>query len=124
MNRGETVEEKLKKLEELFARYGAAPTELDEENRARFGDRAIYELGGTFFRAGTAEFDGRPFLILSSIDKRKFAEVGILDDIDALPADCGEERMEKAVRYALGVEPYPEVYPEPTEDDADKERRE
>ena len=118
------MEEKLKKLEELFARYGAVPTQLDEENRTRFGDRVIYELGGTFFRAGTAEFDGRPFLILSSIDKKKFAEVGMLDDIDALPADCGEERMEKAVRYALGVEPYPEVYPEPTGNDTDKEQRE
>ena len=27
-------------------------------------------------------------------------------------ADSGEERLEKAVRYALGVEPYPPRYPE------------
>ena len=110
--RESAMEEKLQKLEELFVKYGAEPTQLDEKNRAQFGMRAIYERDGKYYRAGTAEFDGQPFLILSSIDRQKFASVGMLEDIDALPADCGEDRMEKAVRYALGVEPYPEVYPE------------
>ena len=106
------MEEKLRQIEALFVRYGAVPTDLDASNRERFGDRVIYELGGSYFRAGTALFDGQPFLILSSIDRQKFASLGMMEDIDALPADCGEERMEKAVRYALGVEPYPVVYPE------------
>ena len=106
------MEEKLQKIEALFLRYGASPTELDEENRTRFGDRTIYECAGSYFRAGTASFDGQDFLVISCIDKRKFAALGILEDVDVLPADCGEERMEKAVRYALGVEAYPAVYPE------------
>ena len=106
------MEEKLKSVEALFLRYGAVPTELDQENRHRFGDRTIYECKGSYFRAGTASFDGQDFLMISSIDKQKFAELGILEDVDALPVDCGEEKIEKAVRYALGAEPYPEIYPE------------
>ncbi|MBO5555561.1 MAG: hypothetical protein J5927_00095 [Oscillospiraceae bacterium] len=99
-------------MEELFLRYGAIPTGLAPRNRLQFGDRTIYERAGSYYRAGTAKFDGQDFLVISCIDKQKFAAVGILEDIDVLPADCGEERLERAVRYALGVEPYPEIYPE------------
>ena len=105
------MEEILQKVEALFVQYGAVPTQLDEENKIRFGDRVIYERDGCYIRAGAAVFDGQPFLILSSIDRQKYAELGLLEDVDALPLDCSEERLEQAVRYALGVEPYPEVYP-------------
>ena len=83
---------------------------LDPENREFYG--VIYAYGGAYYRAGTAAFDGRDFLVISCIDKQKFAALGLLEDIDVLPADCSEERLEKAVRYAFGLEPYPERYPE------------
>ncbi len=105
------MEEKLQKIEALFVKYGAVPTSLDEANRVRFGDRVIFERSGCYIRAGVAAFDGQPFLTLSSIDQLKFAELGMLEDVDALPVDCPDERLEQAVRYVLGVEPYPEVYP-------------
>ena len=111
MIRGRNMEELLQKAEALFIKYGAVPTPLNVENRMRFGERVIYERDGCYIRAGAALFDGQPFLILSSIDRQKFAELGLLEDVDALPLDCPEERLEKAVRYALGVEAYPEVYP-------------
>lgn len=114
--RVESMEEKLEYLEALFVKYGAVPTGLDAEKRRRFGDRVIYERDGSYFRVGTAVFDGKDFLMISCIDKQKFAEVGVLEDIDALSADCPKERMERAVRYALGVEPYPDVYPEKSSD--------
>ena len=50
--------------------------------------------------------------MLSCIDKRKYAELGLLEDMDVLAADSSDEQLEKSVRYALGVEPYPERYPE------------
>lgn len=106
------MEDKLQTLECLFVRYGALPTDLDRENREHFGDRIIYSCGGSYFRAGTARFDGQDYLVISSIDMQKYARLGVLEDIDVLPMDCPEERLEKAVRYALGVEPYPEIYPE------------
>ncbi len=104
------MNEKREALEALFRRFGAVPTELDPENREFYG--VIYAYGGAYYRAGTAAFDGRDFLVISCIDKQKFAALGLLEDIDVLPADCSEERLEKAVRYAFGLEPYPERYPE------------
>lgn len=101
------MEEKLRKIEALFVKYGARPTDLG----CGFGERTIYACGGNYFRTGVAEFDGQPFLLISGIDREKYAELGILEDLDILPADAGETRMEKAVRYALGIEPYPEKYP-------------
>lgn len=106
------MNEKRQLLEALFERYGAAATEFDRENRERFGDGVIYEYGGVYYRAGSASFDGQDFLVIASIDKPKFAALGLLEDIDVLPAESSEERLEQAVRYALGVEPYPERYPE------------
>ena len=35
-----------------------------------------------------------------------------MEDIDLIPAGAERARMERAVRYAFGVEPYPEKYPE------------
>lgn len=99
-------------LESLFVRYGAVPTELNSRNRALLGERQIYARNGRYYRAGIAVFEGSSFLIISTTDNEKFASVGIMEDIDALPLDLDQDRMEKAVRYALGVEPYPEQYPD------------
>ena len=35
-----------------------------------------------------------------------------MEDVDVLPLDLEPERIEKAVRYAFGIEPYPEKYPD------------
>ena len=72
----------------------------------------IFFRNGSFFRAGTAEFDGKEFLLLSNIDDPKFAALGIMEDVDVLSLDLEPERIEKAVRYAFGIEPYPEKYPD------------
>ena len=106
------MNEKRELLESLLVRCGAVPTDLDRENRERFGDGVIYEYGSAYYRAGTAAFDGREVLVISSIDKKKYAALGLLEDIDVLPPDSSTERLEQAVRYALGLEPYPERYPE------------
>ncbi len=108
----DNLDSKLEQLETLFVKYGASPTELNQENIGINRERTVYSLGGCFFRAGSARFDGKTFLLISSIDKVKYAELGIMEDIDILPLESGSERLEKAVRYALGVEPYPEKYPE------------
>ena len=112
MNRGETMDEKRKFLESLLARYGAVPTDLDRKNRERYDDSVIHEYDNSFYWVGTAGYDGQEFLVLSCIDKRKYAELGLLEDMDVLAADSSDEQLEKSVRYALGVEPYPERYPE------------
>ncbi len=105
-------ETRLAFLESLFVRYGAVPTDLDRENREKFGLRTVYSRKGNYYRTGTAEFDSIPFLLLSVTDNVRYADLGILEDVDALPLDADDVRLEKAVRYAFGIEPYPDKYPE------------
>ena len=87
--------------------YGAVPAGL-KAAEAISGERRIFEREGVYYRAGTAVFDGKQFYLLSSIDNPKYAEIGILEDIDALPSDAPASAIEKAVRCAFGIEPYPE----------------
>lgn len=100
--------EQLRHLETCFEKYGAVPTELDRFS----GEGIVYALDGNYYRAGTAVFEGKEFLLISCIDQEKYAALGMMEDIDILPIDTTEERLDKAVRYAFGIEPYPEKYPE------------
>ena len=106
------LEEKMREMGALFTEYGAVPTDLALKNTEQFGDRRIYAWNGNYYRTGTAAFDGEDFLLISCIDGLKFAELGIMEDIDLIPAGAERARMERAVRCAFGVEPYPEKYPE------------
>ena len=106
-----TNEEKLKYIEELFIQYGAVQTDLDSRRNEEFEERPIFSRNGIFFRTGILEMEGKQFIQISAAEDRKFADVGILEDIDLIRADAGQQRIEKAVRYALGIEPYPEMYP-------------
>ena len=100
-------EEKLEQIERFFVQYGAVPAGL-KAAEAISGERRIFEREGVYYRAGTAVFDGKQFYLLSSIDNPKYAEIGILEDIDVLPSDAPASAIEKAVRCAFGIEPYPE----------------
>ena len=108
----EFIESRLRFIESLFTRYGAVPTNLDQELRDRFSDRVIYALNGNYYRTSAADFDGKLFYLLSTIDKLEFADLGIMEDIDALPYDLDDASIEKSVRFALGIDPYPETYPD------------
>jgi len=35
-----------------------------------------------------------------------------MEDVNAIPGTLDDERLEKEVRYALDIEPYPEDYPD------------
>ena len=100
--------EKQRRLEAIFEKYGAVQTELDQFS----GEGKVYAMDDSYYRAGTAIFEGKEFLLISCIDQEKYAALGIMEDIDVLPIDTPEERLDKAVRYAFGIEPYPEKYPE------------
>ena len=108
----EELEQKLQYVESVFEKYGAKPLDLNEKNREKFGDRRAFLYEGNYFRTGTMEFDANedPFIVISCIDNEKFANVGVMEDIDAFAAGLGEQDIEKQVRYAFGIEPYPEEY--------------
>ena len=109
MNR---AEEALQYVEKMFVRYGALPEENDPSSpAAAAGLRTCYVHNGTFYRAEEAELDGQQVIIISATDNRAYARAGIHDNIAGFSADYPEEKLEREVRFILGVEPYPDTYP-------------
>ena len=106
----EKIEAKKQSVENYFVKYGADPVETKSEDT--FGHRATFEQGGIYYRVDESEIDGRIFLVVSAADDPKFANIGVMEEVAAFPADLTEEQLEKEVRYILEVEPYPEDYPD------------
>ncbi len=106
------LEKRMDFVESMFVKYGAQPLEINEKQREKFGQRRIYKHEDSYYRVDHMQFqdDETPFIVISCTDDEKYASVGMLDDIDAIEADCTDEEIGKSVRYALGVEPYPEDY--------------
>ena len=104
------IEEKKQAVESYFAKYGANPVET--KSHEKYGFRTTYEQGGIYYRVDESEIEGRIFLVISAADDPKFADVGVMEDVAAFPADLSDEKMEKEVRYVLEVEPYPDDYPD------------
>ena len=108
----EEMEARMAFMERCFEKYGAKALDINARNREMLGQRRTYQHGKDFFRIDQATFDGIPFFVISSIDLPKLAEVGVMEDVEAFPVTLSEEKLEKEIRYALGVEPYPAKYPE------------
>ncbi len=106
----EKIEQKMESVENYFVKYGANPVET--KNKEKLGLRTTFEQGGIYYRVDESEIDGRTYLVVSAADDPKFANVGVMEEVAAFPADLTEEQMEKEVRYMLDVEPYPEDYPD------------
>lgn len=106
------IEEKLRFVESVFEKYGAVPMDINEKNMEKFHQRKIYLYKDNYYRVDSADFEnnGEIFLVLSSTDDKKYADIGLLEDIDAFSAETSNEQLEKQVRYALGIEPYPDDY--------------
>lgn len=100
------------KVEEFFAKYGAVPQEINRRNRELFGLRRAFLYNGNYYRVDHAEFDDIPFLVIDCIDDPSYAAVGVMEDVEAIPVTLTDEQLEKEVRYALEIEPYPDDYPE------------
>ena len=108
----EAIKQRLEFAEAIFTKYGAEPLEIDEANREKFGQRRLFKYNDSYYRVDEMKFDEehKPFMILSYTDDVKYANIGLLEDIDALDFADSDEQLEKAIRYAFGVEPYPEDY--------------
>ena len=92
---------------------GARPA--DEINKARkesLGLRLSYVLGGHYYRAEGAVIDGHPVIILFATTDPSFARIGAEESIAAFCADLPHRKLEKEIRFALGIEPSPETYPD------------
>ncbi len=104
--------QKMEFMESCFVKYGAVPQDINQRNREILSQRQSFLYQGNYYRVDHAEFDNIPFLMINSIDDPKFAAVGVMEDVEAIPVTLSNEKLEKEVRYALGIEPYPENYPD------------
>ena len=97
-------EETLRMAEGILERCGAVPTELNERNRKLLGQRTTYRYGDAYYRIDQAEFDGKSFVILSCADNERYASIGLMEDVEAIPPDLPEREMEKILRSAMEAE--------------------
>lgn len=103
-------DKKLEFMESVFEKYGAKP--VSEDMTRGEGERRMFLYNGDYFRVGklpTNEND-ETYMVISSIDNEKYAKVGLLEDIEAVPFSTADADLEKLGRYILGIEPYPEDY--------------
>ncbi len=100
------IEKKLIFMESLFEKNGAVPLDINEKNREKFGLRRTFKYGDKFYRVDEAKFDGdsHEYMVISCTDNEKFAQIGVMDDIDALSVDLTDEELDRQVRLAFGLE--------------------
>ena len=95
------LEEQMQRAEKVLQRLGAVPQDINQRNREVLGQRVTYLLGSTYCRVDSAEFDGKLYILLSAIEEAKFAGIGLMEDIEAVPADAPDKTIERKFRAAL-----------------------
>ncbi len=101
------ISEKMDYFEKILEKNGAIKRdEFNELNREEFGERVTYQKGEYFYRIDKVQFDPDepPYIVVSAIDKEKFAKVGIMEEIEAYPYDIPNERIEEVVPEILSME--------------------
>ncbi len=99
------LELQMRRAEKVLERLGAVPLDINRHNRDLLGQRVTYLLGTHYCRIDHAELDGKPYLMLNAIEETKFAEIGLMEDIDAVPAEADDETLEREFRAALELPP-------------------
>jgi hypothetical protein len=100
----EYIEQRMQFAESIFMSLGAECLEINEKNREKFGQRKIYKYNSKYYRVGRLEFeeeDEKPFIVLSCTDNEKYAEIGLLEDVDAFEADLSDKSVESKIKDFL-----------------------
>ncbi len=99
----EIIENKLKFVESVFEKCGAKPLDINSKNREKYGQRVIYLYKNSYYRTDYLKFedDERDYIVISCTSDEKFADLGLLDDIEALPFELAENELEKEIRKTL-----------------------
>ena len=104
------IEQRMKFVESLFEKYGAIKTELNAENRKRLKQRATYYFNDCYYRVDF--FGDDSFIVIEAESDFNLADVGTMEDAEPFSCDLPDDKIEKEVRFALEIEPYPETYPD------------
>ena len=99
----ELLEKRMRLAEKMLEKAGAGPLESNQKNREILNQRQTYLYENTYYRIDHAAFDGEVFLIVSCIDIETYAAIGLMEDVEAIPLDASESRIEASVRHALGI---------------------
>ena len=94
------VEERLQYAEKMLETCGAVPTEINE-NRVRLKQRMTYQLGEDYYRMEYEIFDEKPFIVVSSISDPSYADIGLMEDIEAIPLDASDEEIATKIQSIL-----------------------
>lgn len=96
----EYIEKQLQTVENIFLKLGASELEINEKNRQKFGQRKIFKYNGKYYRADCLHFDenDKVYISLSCTDDEQYANVGLLDDVDAFEIDLSEQSIENKIR--------------------------
>ena len=97
----EMLEAKMSYAEKMLEKCGAVPLDINQRNREALQQRVTYLYKGDYYRIDHAVFDDHHFLIVSSIDVEKYAAIGLMEDVDAIPVEASEAEIERGVRCAL-----------------------
>ncbi len=99
----EAIESKLEIVEFIFKKCGAEPLNINVKNREKFGQRVIYLYKNMYYRTDHLKFDDdeRHYIVISCTKDEKFANIGLLDDIEALPFEMTEHELENEIRKIL-----------------------
>ena len=97
----EVLETKMRCAERFLEKCGAVPLDNNQRNREVLQQRRTYQYKNDYYRIDHAVFDGRQFLIVSSTDVEKYAAIGLLEDVDAIPAEASESEIERGIKRAL-----------------------
>ena len=95
------LEQKMQYAERVLEKLGAVPQEINQKNREILGQRVTYLLGTNYYRIACEEFDGKPYLILNAIDNEKYADIGLMEDVQAISADASEETIRRRIYAAI-----------------------
>ena len=104
INAAESLEMQMRRAESALEKYGAVPTDINRRNREALGQRQTYQHGNTYYRVDQAVFDGKSFVIISCIDIEKYAKIGLMEDVEAIPAEASEAEIRRAVRRVMSLE--------------------
>lgn len=102
----ENTEHTLRYVEKLLLKYGAE--RVPEEGEHLFHLRGTYVREGIYYRAESDEFEEGTAIVLTASDNPEYARLGLGDNIAGFRVNLAEDAIEQEIRYALGIDPYPE----------------
>ena len=74
--------------------------------------RLIYKFQNGYFRIDEILFEDKPFIVLEWVESFDEMIVGRMEDVEPFPYDLPDYKIVKEVKFALGIEPYPDTYPD------------